>query len=209
MLENVDLLTHSSIRIAKDKIIYIDPFKIDKEYNDADFIFCTHSHFDHFSIEDIKKVMTEKTKIVTVEETKSRLLEVGFKEKEIIIAKPNMRYNIKGMKFITYNAYNTTRDFHPKKNNWVGYNIRLGKFWYYISGDTDNIKEIQKVKCDVAFLPVGGMYTMNYEEAAELANKLKPKVAIPTHYGSLIGSRDDAKMFASSLNPNIDCEIMI
>ena len=206
MLENVDVLTHSSIRIAKDKIIYIDPFKIDKEYNDADFIFCTHSHFDHFSIDDIKKVMTEKTKIVTVEETKEKLLELGFKEKEIIIAKPNMRYNIKGMKFITYNAYNLK---HPKKNNWVGYNIRIGKFWYYIAGDTDNVKEIQKVKWDVAFLPVGGTYTMNYEEAADLANKLKPKVAIPTHYGSLVGSRDDAKMFASNLNPSIDCEIII
>lgn len=209
MLENVKLLTHSSIRIEKEKIIYIDPFKIDKNYNDADFIFCTHPHFDHFSMDDIKKVMTEKTKIVTVAETKADLINMGFKAKEIIIAKPNTKYNIKGMKFYTINAYNQKRDFHPKKNNWVGYNIKMGDFWYYISGDTDNTKEAQKVKCDVAFLPIGGTYTMDYQEAADLANKIKPKVVIPTHYGSLVGSRDDAKMFASKLNPNIDCEIMI
>lgn len=209
MLENVKLLTHSSIRIEKEKIIYIDPFKIDKNYNDADFIFCTHPHFDHFSMEDIKKVMTEKTKIITVAETKTDLINMGFKSKEIIIAKPNTKYNIKGMKFYTISAYNQKRDFHPKKNNWVGYNIKMGDFWYYISGDTDNTKEAQKVKCDVAFLPIGGTYTMDYQEAADLANKIKPKVVVPTHYGSLVGSRDDAKMFASKLNPNIDCEIMI
>ena len=209
MLENVKLLTHSSIRIEKEKIIYIDPFKIDKNYNDADFIFCTHPHFDHFSMDDIKKVMTEKTKIVTVAETKADLINMGFKSKEIIIAKPNTKYNIKGMKFYTINAYNQKRDFHPKKNNWVGYNIKMGDFWYYISGDTDNTKEAQKVKCDVAFLPIGGTYTMDYQEAADLANKIKPKVVIPTHYGSIVGSRDDAKMFASNLNPSIDCEIMI
>ncbi len=209
MLDNVKVLTHSSIRIAKDKIIYIDPFKINKEYNDANFVFCTHSHFDHFSIEDIKKVITENTKIVTVEETKDRLLEIGFKKREIIIVKPNMKYKIDGIIFNTISAYNIKRDFHPKKNNWVGYNIKIGDFWYYISGDTDNTKEAQKVKCDVAFLPVGGMYTMDYKEAADLANVIKPKVAIPTHYGSIIGSRDDAKLFASNLNPDIDCEIMI
>lgn len=209
MLENVKLLMHSSIRIAKDKIIYIDPFKIDKDYNDANLVFCTHSHFDHFSVEDIKKVITEKTKIITVEETKIKLLGIGFKEEEIIIVKPNMKYNVDGVIFNTISAYNIKKDFHPKKNNWVGYNIYIGNYWYYISGDTDNTKEAQKVKCDVAFLPVGGTYTMNYKEAAELANKIMPKVAIPTHYGSVVGSRDDATMFASNLNQEIDCEIMI
>lgn len=209
MLENVKLLTHSSIRIEKNQIIYIDPFKIEKKYNDADLIFCTHSHFDHFSIDDIKKVINEKTKIITVPETKGKLLEIGVKSKDIIIVKPNMKCNVNGIKFNTINAYNIDKDFHPKKNNWVGYNIKIGDYWYYISGDTDNTKEAQKVKCDVAFLPVGGTYTMDYKEASELANIIMPKVAIPTHYGSVVGSRDDAKMFASNLEQEIDCEIMI
>lgn len=209
MLENVQLLTHSSIRIAKDKIIYIDPYKIDKEYNDANLVFCTHSHFDHFSIEDIKKVITENTKIITVEETRDRLIEMGFKKKEIIVVKPNAKYKVDKVVFNTISAYNISKDFHPKKNNWVGYNIKIGDFWYYISGDTDNTREARKVKCDVAFLPVGGMYTMDYKEAADLANTIMPKVAIPTHYGSVVGSRDDAKMFASNLDTNIDCEIMV
>lgn len=209
MLENVQLLTHSSIRIAKDKIIYIDPYKIKKQYNDANLVFCTHSHFDHFSIEDIKKVITENTKIITVEGTREKLLDIGFKAEEIIVVKPNMKYSIDEVKFNTISAYNIKKDFHLKNNNWVGYNIKIGNFWYYIAGDTDNTKEASKVKCDVAFLPVGGVYTMDYKEAADLANKIMPKVAIPTHYGSLVGSRDDAKLFASNLDPDIDCEIMI
>lgn len=209
MLQNVKLLTHSSIRIAKDKVIYIDPFKIDKEYNDADFVFCTHPHFDHFSIDDIKKVISEKTKIITVEETKNDLLSIGFKKKEIITVKPNSRYNIRGMKFETISAYNIEKDFHPKKNNWVGYNININGVLYYISGDTDNTKEAQKVKCDVAFLPVGGTYTMDSDDAADLANRIMPKYVIPTHYGSLVGSREDAKVFESKLNKEIYCEIMI
>lgn len=209
MLNNVQLLTHSSIRIAKDKIIYIDPFKIDKDYNDADLIFCTHSHFDHFSVEDIKKVVSENTRIITVEETKEKLLNMGFKQEEIIIVKPNTKYKIGDFLFDTVSAYNLKKDFHPKKNSWVGYNINIDNTWYYIAGDTDNTKEARKVKCDVAFIPVGGTYTMNYKEAADLANAIMPKIAIPTHYGSLVGSRDDAKMFASNLNPAIDCEIMI
>lgn len=209
MLQNVELLTHSSIRIAKDKIIYIDPFKIKNKYCDSDYIFITHSHFDHFSIEDIKKVTSKKTRVITVPETKQKLLEIGFVEPEIIIVKPNSKYNLGGLFFDTVSAYNKKKEFHPKKNNWVGYNICIENHWYYIAGDTDNIKEAQKVKCDVAFLPVGGTYTMNYKEAADLANTIMPKVAIPTHYGSIVGSRKDATMFASRLNPKIDCEIMI
>lgn len=209
MLDNVKVLTHSSIRIAKDKIIYIDPFKINKEYNDADFVFCTHSHFDHFSIEDIKKVINENTMIITVPETKNKLIEIGFKEQEIIIVKPNSKYRIGEFCFDTISAYNIKKEFHPKKNNWVGYNIQVNNLWYYITGDTDDTKEARKVKCDVAFIPVGGTYTMNYKEAANLANIIKPKIVIPTHYGSLVGSRDDAKMFASNLDTSIDCEIMI
>ena len=209
MLEDVILLKHSSIRIARTQTIYIDPFKIEKKYNDADFIFITHSHFDHFSPEDIKKVISEKTRVITVPETKQKLMELGFVEQEIVIVKPNSKYEVNGLIFDTVSAYNVKKDFHPKKNNWVGYNIYTGGFWYYIAGDTDNIKEAQKVKCDVAFLPVGGTYTMDYKEAADLANKIMPKVAIPIHYGSIVGTRKDATMFASALNPQIDCEILI
>lgn len=209
MLENVELLTHSAIKISKDKIIYIDPFKINEEYHDADLIFCTHPHFDHFSVEDIKKVVKETTKIVAVEEIKPKVASMISKDIKVVTVKPNMKYTVDGITFKTVIAYNIKKDFHPKKNNWLGYIIKVNGVKYYISGDTDNTKEAQKVKCDVAFLPVGGMYTMNYKEAADLANIIMPKIAVPTHYGSVVGSRDDATMFASNLNPAIDCEIMV
>lgn len=209
MLDGIEVLNHSSIRIAKDKVIYIDPFKIDKEYNDADIIFCTHSHFDHFSPDDIKKVIKEQTMIVSVEETKQQLLDLGFKENEILIVKPGCRYKCADLAFKTIPAYNIDKNFHSRSSNWVGYNIKIQEKWYYISGDTDNTKDAQKVKCNVAFLPVGGIYTMNYKEAAQLANRIRPELVIPIHYGSLVGTAQDALEFTRLLDNGIDYEILM
>ena len=64
-------------------------------------------------------------------------------------------------------------------------------------------EENRKVKCDVAFVPVGGTYTMNYSEAAELVNIIKPKIAVPIHYGSVVGTKQDATDFIKLLHPSI------
>ena len=95
---------------------------------------------------------------------------------------------VQGIKFETIPAYNTNKTFHPKENGWVGYIITLDDIRYYIAGDTDITEENKKVKCDVAFVPVGGTYTMNFKEAANLINEIKPKIAVPTHYGSVVGT---------------------
>lgn len=203
MLENIEVLYHSSIRINKEKIIYIDPFKINKNYNDADIIFITHDHYDHYSEEDIDKVINETTTIIIPEELLTKLLRKGINKNAIITVEPNKNHMVQGIKFETISAYNTNKTFHPKENGWVGYIIIINGIRYYIAGDTDITEENKQVKCDVAFVPVGGTYTMDFKEAASLINEIKPKIAIPIHYGSIVGTEQDAIDFIRLLHPEI------
>ena len=209
MLENIEVLCHSSIKINKGIIIYFDPFKIEKNYNDADIIFITHDHYDHYSEEDIDKVIKNNTIIVSPVDLLEKLLNKGLKKENIISVKPYEDYNIKNLKFSTIPAYNTNKQFHPRKNNWVGYLIELEGITYYIAGDTDITEDNKKIKCDVAFVPIGGTFTMNYQEASELINTIKPKIVVPIHYGSIVGNKEDATNFSKLINPKIECKILI
>ena len=209
MLENIEVLCHSSIRIHRDKVMYIDPFKIDKNYNDADIIFITHDHYDHYSEEDIDKVKKEYTIIVAPEGILTKIVKRGVKQENIVSVEPDKNYEIENIKFSTVRAYNTLKPFHPKSNDWVGYVIELNNVKYYIAGDTDATKENKEVKCDVAFVPVGGTYTMNYKEAVKFVNEIKPKIAIPIHYGSIVGKQEDGEKFVENLDKGIEGKILI
>lgn len=203
MLENIEVLYHSTIRISKNKVIYIDPFKIDKDYNDADIVFITHDHFDHYSEEDIDKVINENTTIIIPKELLTKILRKGINKNAVITVESNKEYMVQGIKFETIPAYNTNKTFHPKENDWVGYIITLDGIRYYIAGDTDVTEENRKVKCDVAFVPVGGTYTMDFKEAAQLINEIQPKIAVPIHYGSVVGTKQDATDFIKLLHSSI------
>lgn len=205
MLENISINCHSSIKFSKDKIIYFDPFRIKEEIHDADIIFCTHTHYDHLSEEDIIKIKKDITKIVVPVDGKEKLMTLGFDEKNIITVNPDKEYEIDNIKFKTVRAYNENKKFHPKENNWVGYIVYLKNVKYYIAGDTDITKDNRGVRCDVAFLPIGGTYTMTATEAASLANEIKPKIAVPIHYGEIVGEKEDVIEFKNILNSNIEC----
>ena len=209
MLNNIEVLYHSSIRINKEKTIYIDPFKIDRNYNDADIIFVTHDHYDHYSEEDIDKVINENTVIVKPEELLTKVLKKGINKDAVVTVEPDKKYMVQGIKFETVPAYNTNKTFHPKENGWVGYVIEINGIKYYIAGDTDITEENKKVKCDVAFVPVGGTYTMDFKEAAQLVNEIQPKVAVPIHYGSVVGTKQDAEEFIKLLHTNIKGVILM
>ena len=170
MLDNIEALCHSSIRIDKEKVIYIDPFHLKQNYNDADIILITHSHYDHFSEEDIKKVIKSNTKIYVTRDLIEKTKKLGFKENNIILVNPEEKYYEDSIEIRTIRAYNINKNFHPKENNWVGYILKIEDIIYYIAGDTDITEENQNVKCDIAFVPVGGTYTMTAEEAATLIN---------------------------------------
>ena len=177
MLKNVTLFCHNAIKLEGSKIIYIDPYGLNDAPHDADFILCTHSHYDHYSLEDIERVRKKDTVIIAPADIAG-----------VIKVIPNVKYEIEGLEFKTTYAYNVDKAFHPKENQWVGYIISLDGKKYYIAGDTDAVPEIQKIKCDVAFLPIGGTYTMNVKEAVELTKTIEAEVIVPTYYGMVVGN---------------------
>lgn len=207
MLDNIEVLIHSSIKFSKDIIIYFDPYKINKDYHDADIIFITHSHYDHYSPLDIKKVIKDNTIVVCSKDVKEELLKLNINN--IIEVVPNKDYEVLNIKFKTIPAYNINKNFHPKENNWVGYLINYNNVKYYIAGDTDITEENKNIICDVAFVPIGGTFTMDYKEAANLINEIQPKIAVPIHYGFIVGNKDDGIKFSKLLNNNIECKIYI
>lgn len=209
MINNISINCHSSIKINGEKVIYVDPYKIKGINNDADLIFITHEHYDHYSIEDINKIKKNNTRFIVPKSMKNRLIIDGISESDIISVDVKNKYNIDDIEFETIPAYNINKNFHPKNNNWVGYIININNIKYYIAGDTDMTEEAINVKCDIAFVPIGGTYTMDYKEAATLTNKIKPKYAIPIHYGLIVGTNEDAINYSNLLDKEIECKIII
>jgi L-ascorbate metabolism protein UlaG (beta-lactamase superfamily) len=209
-MKGVSHLFHASVKIAREKIIYFDPFKITGEPHDADFIFCTHDHFDHLSPEDIKKVMKTDsgTTVLVVPKKKAKKFK-KYSLKEIIGVEPGNRYEAEGIQFATVPAYNVDKKFHKKKENHVGYIVNIGDVSYYFAGDTDYIPEMDSIEADVVFLPVGGTYTSTAAEAAKAANAIKPKAAVPIHFGSVVGTQKDAEEFIENLAEGIEGVILL
>lgn len=211
-MENISLIAQSAIRImtSDGKNIYFDPFKLEGNYrNDADYIFITHSHYDHFSEEDIIDIKKENTKIIIPNDLCEKVINLGFDETNILLVEPNHNYEIDEIKFKTIPAYNINKNFHKKEYNWVGYIVLIDNKKMYIAGDTDCIDEAKSIDVDIAFVPVGGTYTMNYIEAVELVKEMKPKLAIPIHYKTIVGSTDDAINFKELLKDEVEVEILM
>ena len=206
--ENIELFTQNSIRITSSAgKIYIDPFRINEETHDADFVLITHSHYDHYSPEDIEKVVNEKTILVVPESMSEEAGELTNLVDMITTVEPDAHRDIKGLSIDTVPAYNNKKAFHPKSENWVGYILDIDGMRVYIAGDTDMTDDNRKVTCDVAMVPIGGTYTMDAGEAAALINEIKPQIAIPTHYGAVVGSEEDAETFKSLVEDPVEVEI--
>ena len=207
MLDNVFVFRQSSIKIAKDIIIYFDPFKINEEWHDADIIFITHNHYDHYDVDSIKNVIKNDTLIVVPKSMYDEAFNLfGNKVMGVL---PNMDYSINSVTFKTVRAYNNNKSFHPKENDWLGYVVTIDGYTYYVMGDSDDTSDARCVSCDVLFVPIGGTYTMNRDEAAIFTNFLKPKVAVPIHYGSIVGNMEDGSYFVSKLDSCVKGVILI
>ena len=207
-MPNVEVFTQNSIRISGGNgKIYIDPFRMREEPKDADFILITHDHYDHFSPEDIAKVCNPETVLVVPVKMQSKAKEVSGKVAWIETVTPGEHRTIDGLDLETVPSYNSLKPFHTKGAGWVGYIISVDGKRIYVAGDTDATKEAKEVKCDIALVPIGGTYTMNAKQAAELINEIKPEVAIPVHYGGIVGSPKDADAFAGLVKPPVRVEI--
>lgn len=204
MLDNIEIkwLGHDTFKISAEKVIYTDPFQI-KKSDRADIILVTHEHYDHFSPDDIKKLLTENTVLVLPADCSGKI-----KAKEVIV-KPGDKIKVEGIEIEVVPSYNTNKKFHPKEKGWVGYIFKVSGKRIYIAGDTDYIPEMKTFKnIDIALLPVSGTYVMTAEEAVQAALDIKPKLAIPMHYGSIVGDEKDAKYFAEKLKGKIDVKIL-
>lgn len=214
---NIELkwLGHAGFFINNSKVIYIDPYNISDENEKADLILLTHSHYDHCSVADLSKIIKEGTKIIATADCQSKIVRSEIPVR-IEIVEPGQELEYGEVKITVTPAYNVDKPFHPKDESWVGYLIKMNRVIIYHAGDTDKIPEMQKLtghkheeKKFVALLPVGGRFTMSVEEAVEAAKLIKPSVTIPMHYGSIVGSKDDAKEFCELCNEEgVECQIL-
>jgi L-ascorbate metabolism protein UlaG (beta-lactamase superfamily) len=199
--ENIHWLGHDTFKITGEKVIYTDPFEI-KQKDTADIILITHEHRDHCSTADLEKVRGPKTVIVATPDCASKL------SGDIRFMKPGDRITVEGVDIEAVPAYNTNKKFHPKGNAWIGYIFTVNGMRIYLAGDTDHIPEMKNFNVDIALLPVSGTYVMTAEEAVKAAIDINPKVAIPMHYDSVVGTLDDAERFAAGLKGRVEVKIL-
>ena len=184
---------HASFKISSGSdVIYIDPWKLKNIPHDATVVLVSHSHYDHYSAEDIAKVSGMTTKLVAA-------ADIIAKQGKGHVLEPDQSIDVNGIKITGVPAYNPAKQFHPKSNNWLGFVIEVAGKRIYYAGDTDATDEMKALKnIDLALLPIGGTYTMNADEAADATRQFKPKQAIPYHWGDIVGSQADADKFAKS-----------
>lgn len=198
MLEPVTWFKNSAFRWSDEELtLYLDPWGID-DPTPADVILVTHAHDDHFVPDDIEKIRTPRTRIVAPADVATEL------SGEVTVVSPGDAVDIGGVKIQCVPAYNVAEerlDFHPDRNRWVGYIVELGDGVYYHAGDTDHLPELETIRSDVAFIPVGGTFTMDVPQAAALAKAMDPGVAVPMHYGFVAGSPGDGDAFREAAAP--------
>ncbi|MBA3728892.1 MAG: MBL fold metallo-hydrolase [Actinobacteria bacterium] len=178
-------------------MVYIDPWGVTRP-DPADVIFITHAHYDHFSLEDIERIRKADTRIVAPHDIAQEV------SGDVLAVRPGDSIDVSGIRGEAVPAYNVSEErleFHPRANGWVGYVLDLGGHRYYHAGDTDRLPDLDQVRADVAFLPVGGTYTMDVTEAAGLARAIGPELAVPMHYGFVAGTEGDGQRFADEAAP--------
>ena len=211
----IEFLGHSGFLISyKDEKIYIDPYETSNNLPKADLILITHSHYDHCSMQDLEKITKDGTTIIVPPDAQSKITKVDGINMQIIEVGDELSY--KDIKIGTIPAYNKRKEYHPKKEGWIGYVLKFENLIIYHAGDTDKIAEMKKLTGHgkdgnefVALLPVSGKYVMDADEAAQAAVLIKPTLAIPMHYGSGVGTIEDALKFVElCLREGIRAEIL-
>ena len=202
-------LGHDGFKLKKGKVVYVDPHQLGPKAEPADLVFVTHEHFDHLSLDDLKKVVTPRTTVVTIAACEKAAK--GLAPKAVRVVSPGDRLEVDGVAVEVLPAYNTNKfrspgkPFHPKADGKVGYILGIGGMRVYHAGDTDEVPEMAKAQgVDVALLPVSGTYVMTAQEAIQACQAIQPKLAIPMHYGAVVGSAADAEAFRKGVKCRVE-----
>jgi L-ascorbate metabolism protein UlaG (beta-lactamase superfamily) len=206
--DNLHWLGHSAFRWEGSKVVYFDPYKLSAYARKADIILVSHEHFDHCSPGDIAKITTKDTVIIASADAAGQLRAAKVLCKELKSLSPGDAIAVSGVAIKAVPGYNTNKSFHPRASGKLGFVVTMDGVSVYHAGDTDLIPEMKSVQCDIALLPVSGTYVMTVGEAAEAAIVIKPKVAIPMHYGEVAGSPRDGKMFSDALAGKVDVRVL-
>lgn len=207
MSKNLHWLGHDSFRFDGSRTIYFDPWKLPKNSKKADLIFISHEHFDHFSQEDVSAISSSET-VIIADKNVSRQLQGKINCREIKDLSPGETVELSQVKIQAVASYNIGKEFHTQDSRKLGFIVTIDGITIYHAGDTDNIPEMKDYRCDIALLPVSGTYVMTAEEAAEAALAIKPKIAVPMHYGDIVGSLADAQRFQELLKGKIEVKIL-
>lgn len=208
MTESLHWLGHDSFRWDGSKTVYFDPWKIPKLAKKADIILVSHEHFDHCSKVDIGMISTKETVVVTCEAASRELKPSEPFCKELRVIKPGDVFEIFGVKIKATASYNIGKSFHSKESGKLGFIVTMDGVSVYHAGDTDSIPEMSGYRCDIALLPVSGTYVMSADEAAGAALSIRPRVAVPMHYGDIVGSVADAKRLQELLDGKVEVKIL-
>ncbi len=202
LVDNLHWLGHDSFRLdGPAGPIYFDPYQLTGGPT-ASLILISHDHFDHYTVEDVAKVAGDDTVIVTEAQTAGKL------SGDVRVLTPGQFLEAAGVQILAVPAYNTDKEFHPKDNGWLGFVVTVDGVKVYHAGDTDFIPEMAGLEVDVALLPVSGTYVMTAEQAVEAALAIGPRLAIPMHYGAIVGDSGDAEKFAAALAGKVATRIL-
>ena len=192
MIDNIHWLGHDGFYLQGSKVVYFDPWEISGGPK-ADVVCISHEHFDHCSPDDVANISKDGTLIVTEAQSAEKL------SGNIKVLKPGESIEEGGVKVTAVPSYNTDKDFHPKANDWLGFVVELDGVKIYHAGDADFIPEMNDLDVDIALIPVSGTYVMTADQGIEAARAIKPKIAVPMHYGKIVGDENDARKFAEAL----------
>jgi L-ascorbate metabolism protein UlaG (beta-lactamase superfamily) len=200
MLDAFTWYKQSALKWKGGITVHIDPWGIPDGEEKADLVLITHAHFDHYNPDDFSKVIKDGSIIVAPEDVARDCLQSG----DVRAVKPGQTIEAAGFQVHAVPAYNIAEErleMHPRENNWVGYVVELGGTMTYLAGDTDHIPEMADIKTDLAFVPIGGTYTMDVPEAAGAIKEISPKLAVPYHFGFVVGSPSFGEEFVRAIAP--------